>query len=151
LQDLKKSSKTRYYPVTMDKALQKIEEFDGKIAIVGVGCFLKGIRLIQHYKPSYKEKIVFLVGIICGGLKSRFYSDYLSFHTFKNKVNYKNPEYRIKDVNSTALDYSFGAQEVNSDSFNTLKMNRLGDMWGSGLFKAKACDFCEDVTTELAD
>jgi coenzyme F420-reducing hydrogenase beta subunit len=24
-------------------------------------------------------------------------------------------------------------------------------MWGTGLFKANACDFCEDVTTELAD
>ena len=24
-------------------------------------------------------------------------------------------------------------------------------MWGTGLFKANACDFCDDVTTELAD
>jgi coenzyme F420-reducing hydrogenase beta subunit len=24
-------------------------------------------------------------------------------------------------------------------------------MWGTGLFKSNACDFCDDVTTELAD
>jgi coenzyme F420 hydrogenase subunit beta len=32
-----------------------------------------------------------------------------------------------------------------------IKMREMGDMWGSGLFKANACDFCDDVTTELAD
>ena len=30
-------------------------------------------------------------------------------------------------------------------------MATVGDLWGSGLFKANACDFCDDVTTELAD
>jgi coenzyme F420 hydrogenase subunit beta len=30
-------------------------------------------------------------------------------------------------------------------------MRKVGDMWGSGMFKNNACDFCDDVTTELAD
>ena len=30
-------------------------------------------------------------------------------------------------------------------------MRPLGDMWGSGLFKNKACDYCTDVLTELGD
>lgn len=30
-------------------------------------------------------------------------------------------------------------------------MRTVGDMWGTGLFKANACDYCDDVTTELAD
>lgn len=30
-------------------------------------------------------------------------------------------------------------------------MREVGDMWGTGLFKANACDFCDDVVTELAD
>lgn len=30
-------------------------------------------------------------------------------------------------------------------------MRTVGNMWGTGLFKANACDFCDDVTTELAD
>src|SRR5690606_7028653 len=63
---------------------------------------------------------------------------------------YRNQEYRIKDPNSLASDYSFGAFGKN-DSFNQVKMVSLGDMWGTGLFKSHACDFCTDVTTELAD
>ena len=30
-------------------------------------------------------------------------------------------------------------------------MRGLGNMWGTGLFKNNACDFCDDVTCELAD
>ena len=30
-------------------------------------------------------------------------------------------------------------------------MRTVGDMWGMGSFKANACDFCDDVTAELAD
>ena len=48
------------------------------------------------------------------------------------------------------MDYSFGAFNE-SGEFQKVRMQTLGDMWGSGLFKANACDFCDDVTTELAD
>jgi coenzyme F420-reducing hydrogenase beta subunit len=30
-------------------------------------------------------------------------------------------------------------------------MRDIGDMWGTRFFKSNACDFCEDVTSELAD
>lgn len=90
-----------------------------------------------------------MIGIICGGLKSKFFTDYLAQ---KAGVigEYNKQEYRIKDIQSTAIDYSFGAYD-NSAQFHQLKMKTVGDMWGTGLFKSKACDFCDDVTTELAD
>src|SRR5690606_19754602 len=63
---------------------------------------------------------------------------------------YLKQEYRIKDEKSSASDYSFGAYNSHK-VFHQLKMRTVGDMWGTGLFKANACDFCDDVTTELAD
>ena len=30
-------------------------------------------------------------------------------------------------------------------------MKSVGDMWGTGYFKPNACDFCEDLSGELAD
>lgn len=38
-----------------------------------------------------------------------------------------------------------------SNTTKLIKIREVGDMWGTGLFKANACDFCDDVTTELAD
>src|SRR5690606_21486056 len=64
--------------------------------------------------------------------------------------DYFKQEYRIKDKNSTASDYSFGAYDKTHD-FYQMKMSKVGDMWGTGLFKSNACDFCTDVLTELAD
>jgi len=147
--DITKISKTRYIPVTLEELFLKIDEIYGKIAVSGVACFIKAIRLKQHYHPELKDKIPFLVGIICGGLKSKFFTDYLAQRS-GILTNYSKQEYRIKDAKSTSSDYSFGAFDE-KNNFHQIKMKLVGDMWGTGMFKANACDFCDDVTTELAD
>lgn len=149
--DLFKISKTRYHPVTLAGALEKIKNIEGKIAVSGVGCFVKAIRLAQEKDPVLKEKIVFVVGIICGGLKSKFFTDYLASRAGAKLDNYSNPDYRVKDTKSTASDYSFSCLDKISHTEKIIKMRTVGDMWGTGLFKSNACDFCDDVTTELAD
>lgn len=143
------ASKTRYYPVTMENLFDIIGRRKGRVAVSGVACFIKAIRLKQNYHPELKEKIPFLVGIICGGLKSRLYTDFLS-QSAGIEGSYVEPEYRVKDPNDWANHYSFSAVDNKSER-HSIKMGRLGDMWGSGLFKSKACDFCTDVLTELAD
>jgi len=146
---IKETSKTRYIPVTLAQLFKEINQKEGKVAVSGVACFIKAIRLKQHYHPELKEKIPFLIGIICGGLKSQFFTDYLSQKS-GIKGDYHQQQYRIKDRNSSASDYSFGAYDSKNE-FHQMKMKTVGDMWGTGLFKSKACDFCDDVTTELAD
>ena len=149
--ELLTASKTRYYPVTLSSVFSKIDELEGKVAIVGIACFIKSIRLAQHSNPYLKEKIPFLVGIICGGVKSRFFTEYLADKAGVPKNHCFKPEFRIKDMNSTAGDYSFGCFSNKDNQKKIIKMRTVGDMWGTGLFKANACDFCDDVTTELAD
>jgi len=148
--DLLKASKTRYYPVTLEGALLELNKFNGKVAIVGVGCFLKAVRLKQYEDTIFKDKVSFLIGIICGGLKSKYYTDFLASKTIGNNFKcIEKPEYRIKNYESMASDYSFGL-DYNRKK-HLLRMRNVGDMWGTGFFKSNACDFCEDVTSELAD
>ncbi|MCF3112116.1 Coenzyme F420 hydrogenase/dehydrogenase, beta subunit C-terminal domain [Niabella sp. CC-SYL272] len=149
VEDIKRTSKTRYIPITLEKLFTEINKIEGRIAVSGVACFIKAIRLKQYYYPDLKNKIPFLIGIICGGWKSRFFTDFLAQHAGISG-SYHNQQYRIKDANSMASDYSFGAYDE-MDVFYQMKMSTVGDMWGSGLFKSKACDFCTDVLTELAD
>ncbi|MEQ4671089.1 Coenzyme F420 hydrogenase/dehydrogenase, beta subunit C-terminal domain [Providencia manganoxydans] len=149
-EELKRASKTKYYPVTLENSLKKIKDLNGNVAIVGVACFIKGIRLAQYYDPSLKEKINFLIGIICGGIKSTFFAEYLASKTGVSPTEYTKPNFRVKDINSTASDYAFSCTNKIGEE-KLIKMWKVGDMWGTGLFKANACDFCDDVTTELAD
>lgn len=148
--DIDKISKTRYYPVTMQGFFEKLSGIVGKVAVSGVACFVKAIRLKQMYYPEYKDKIPFVLGLICGGIKSTFFSDYLALSSGAN-VNYQYPEFRVKDFSSTANDYSFRCTSVDDNETFQIKMKTVGDMWGTGYFKSNACDFCTDVTTELAD
>ena len=150
--DLLVASKTRYFPVTLATVFSEIDKLDGHVAIVGVGCFIKAIRLAQHSDPKLKEKIQFLIGIICGGVKSRYFTEYLASKLDVKPADIQKPQFRKKDISSTANDYSFACSTNKSDNEEkSIKMRTVGDMWGTGLFKANACDFCDDVTTELAD
>jgi len=144
------SSKTRYYPVTLAKMLRDLHPLEGRVAIVGVACFIKAVRLAQYRDPELKKKIPFLIGIICGGLKSKFFTEYLARKAGVIE-NIQQPQYRIKNLQGSAGDYSFGCLDSQTNSNKTIRMKTVGDMWGTGLFKANACDFCDDVTTELAD
>lgn len=150
-EELLAASKTKYYPVTLSNVFTKIHDLKGKVAISGVACFIKAIRLAQYRDPALKEKIPFLVGIICGGVKSRFFTEYLAEKTGTSSQDYQKPQYRIKNMESSAGDYSFGCYDMKTKQTNTIRMKSVGDMWGTGLFKANACDFCDDATTELAD
>jgi len=149
-QDITKISKTRYVPVTMVELFEKISTIEGKVAVSGVACFVKAIRLKQFYYPEFKEKIPFIVGIICGGLKSKYYTDFLA-QSAGCFSEYGFAQYRVKDKDRYALDYKFSCIEKHNNKIHMVEMKSLGDMWGTGLFKSNACDFCDDVVTELAD
>ena len=145
-----RASETKYFPVTYAEVLQRIRNYEGRVAITGVGCFIRSIRLLQHYDPIFREKIVFTIGIICGGLKSAFFSDYLADKAGSH-TGYLSPRFRVKDPNSSANDYSYQCIDERTEDLKKIKMRSVGDMWGSGYFKARACEVCDDVTTELAD
>jgi coenzyme F420 hydrogenase subunit beta len=150
VEEITQISKTRYIPVTLEKLFQELSKIDGKVAVSGVACFVKAIRLKQMYDPVLKEKIAFIVGIICGGLKSKYYTDYLAQEA-GCKTEYNYAQYRVKNKESYALDYKFSCIEKSDKKIHMVDMQSLGDMWGTGLFKSNACDFCDDVLTELAD
>ena len=150
-QELLEGSKTRYFPVTLSEVFSKINRLEGNIAIVGVACFIKAVRLAQYRDPVLKNKIHFLVGIICGGVKSSFFTEYLADKAGVSKKYINKPNYRIKDFDSGVGDYSFSCENSDTNKKSSIRMREVGDMWGTGLFKANACDFCDDVTTELAD
>lgn len=151
INDLRKTAKTKYYPVSFKRLFEKIETTDGKFAVVGVPCFIKAVRLAQAKNPLLKKRIVFTVGIICGGIKSKFYTEYMVDKAGGNIDDYSKPSYRVKNPKGNAGDYSFRFITSADNTEHQIRRRSMGDMWGTGLFKANACDYCDDVAAELAD
>ena len=148
--DVTKASKTRYYPVSIEATIRHVQMNPGRYAVVGLPCTLKAIRLAQRIDATLRDRIVFLIGIFCGGMKTRHYTEFLAAHAGVRVEDIRHPEYRVKNPDSTADDYSFSCATPDG-TLHSVKMQELGDMWGTGLFKPNACDYCDDLTGEVAD
>jgi len=149
--DIIQSSETKYFPVNLSDVISRIEKNEGTYAIIGVPCFIKALRLAQEYNRLLNRRLVFMIGIVCGGVKSSFFTDFMLQKAGISKNDCTRPEYRIKDPSSTAHDYSFGGYDRSKNKHLSVKVRSVGDMWGTGLFKANSCDLCDDVMAELAD
>ncbi|MDH7500154.1 MAG: coenzyme F420 hydrogenase/dehydrogenase beta subunit N-terminal domain-containing protein, partial [candidate division NC10 bacterium] len=79
IDETKNGAKSAYYPVEMSQVLQFIKDQPAVYAIVGLPCFMKGIRLLSSRSPVFKERVRFCIGLVCGHLKSARYADMLAW------------------------------------------------------------------------
>ncbi|MDO8336418.1 MAG: Coenzyme F420 hydrogenase/dehydrogenase, beta subunit C-terminal domain, partial [Candidatus Saccharibacteria bacterium] len=153
VQELKSAGTSFYYPVSYDNVLKYIQETPGKYAITGVPCFHKALRQLRLVNPIIDQRVVLQIGIVCGQMKSSYYLEYLDRKAVKT-TPLVNACFRRKDEDSRADDYLFEGEFINNtgDREKRIVRNRdIGSNWAMGLFKPKACDFCDDVYAETAD
>lgn len=151
--DLFATGTSCYYPVSYDDVLKYVIVNPGRYAITGVPCFHKALRQLKVVTPVIAERVVYQIGIVCGQMKSSFYLDYLSRKTGEDAPPV-NACFRRKDELSRADDYFFEASfKTTSGDIETrnIKNSEIGSNWAMGLFKPRACDFCDDVFAETAD
>jgi coenzyme F420 hydrogenase subunit beta len=151
VEDIGLASKTKYYPVTLTEVIDFIDASDSRFAITGVPCFIKAIRLRQMQDSNFSEKIKFTVGIFCGGYKTKGFTEYLIQKSGGTLDDNYEIDYRKKSVSGVSSDYSFSIKSLHEKNDKSIKMSAVGDMWGTGLFKPNACDFCDDMASELSD
>ena len=153
VEDVRKGTKSRYYPIEMSKALCKIRDHPGKFAFVGVPCFVKAVRLLSAADKAFEEKFSFSISLFCGHLKSAKYVDYLIRKVGIDPENVVYVDFRRK-LATSASDYAIEIVEKrNNEEIKHTKPMRevVEDPWGSGIFKYSACDYCDDVAGETAD
>lgn len=151
--DVTVGSTSFYYPVTYSEVLQFIENNPGRYAITGVPCFHKALRLLKRENPLYRERIRYQLGLVCGQLKSALYFEYL-LRKAGAAGEVEAASFRRKAPQGRADEYFFEAITRNTDgSQATYRVGnrQIGINWGMGLFKPKACDYCDDVFAETAD
>lgn len=151
---IKQGVKSKYYPVEMSEVLQHILDNPGRYVIVAVPCFIKAIRLASRESKILKERLIFTVGLICGHLKSKSFSELLAWQCGVKPANLSNIDFRTKSTKGAASNYAVTViGEINKQRVTIVKnvSELYGSNWGHGFFKYKACDFCDDVFGETAD
>lgn len=149
--EVRGGAKSAYHPVTLVDALDRIRANPGHYAITGVPCFIKAIRLLMAQEPVLAERIRFTVGLICGGMKSKHYSEAIAWEQGIPPQDLVRIDFRKKFPDKPA---QFKGNEVESRS-GVIRLKSSKDLfvtdYGMGFFKPNACDYCDDVVGELAD
>jgi coenzyme F420-reducing hydrogenase beta subunit len=145
-----RSAGSAYYPVEISECLKIVLKNPGRYAVIGLPCFVKGIRLAQMKIPKLKERVVVCAGLTCGGLRTRGFAEALirKMGLPPDKVN--RIAFRVKEEGKPASNYSI----VISTDESTKSIDLMafpGYLWMLGMFKLRACNFCDDIFAELAD
>ncbi|WP_416448236.1 Coenzyme F420 hydrogenase/dehydrogenase, beta subunit C-terminal domain [Leeuwenhoekiella sp. A2] len=155
LASIYQGAKSRYYPIELSKVVQMVRNTPGRYAIVGLPCFIKSIRLLQREDSVIKDRIKFCIGLVCGHLKSANFGNMWAWQIGVNPKSLKEINFRTKLSGFGANQYGVTVRgEVDGTEKTVVSppLNQLyGGNWGWGLFKYKACDYCDDVVAETAD
>lgn len=150
--DILAGSTSAYYPVTMTEALNFIKNNSGKFAITALPCFSKAIRLLCLQDEVLNKRVKYILGIICGHLKSTGFAESLAWQIGVKPDNLKAIEFRNKIEGKKANEKGiYTIDKENNKSPVVSSRTLAGGNWGHGLFKYKACDYCDDIVGETAD
>ena len=150
IDSIRQSAKSAYYPVEMSVVIKKILKNKGRYAIIGLPCFLKGLRLAAEKNKKLRERVIITIGLVCGQMKSKHYTTYLaSLAGINGKL--KKVNYRGKDSQKPASNYFFHCINEENSERRLFWDEGVGMAWNNRWFTPNACNFCDDVFAELAD
>lgn len=139
-----------YYPVEMSGVIRHILETPGRYAVTGLPCFIKAIRLAQQKNPKLRERIVVTVGLVCGQLKSRHFTEYIaSLADLPGKA--ARVRYRGKSQDQPANNFYFAFTSTAGDERRIFWNEGIAEAWTNRWFTPRACNYCDDVFAECAD
>lgn len=144
--------KSHYIAASLSDALHRISETDGRFAIIGVPCVIRGVRALCRERPEYSDRVRYVVALVCGHAKTPAYAESLAWQVGVEPEVLGQVDFRIKHADRGANDYDFGARAQGDHEWHTAPARDLvGANWGHSAFQPEACNFCDDVVGETAD
>jgi coenzyme F420-reducing hydrogenase beta subunit len=154
INELKKGSKSKYYPIESSEMIEYIKNNPGEYALVGIPCFIKAIRMLSLENEIINQRIKFTIGLVCGHLKSDYFAKSIAWELGIKPDQINNIDFRIKYEDKPANRYGLEVEGLINDEKvkrEAVSSSLYVTNWGHGLFKYKACDYCDDVLAENAD
>ena len=85
-----------------------------------------------------------MVGLVCGHLPNRFYTDYLADQSAGRATRVTSVDYRSKEGTSNAADFNFVAMTENGVVGRPLSFFRtVNTPYTYGMFQHNACNYCD--------
>mgnify|MGYP000937817459 CR=1 FL=1 len=150
LEDVRNGAGSAYYPVEMSEVIKHVMEIPGRYAITGLPCFIKAVRLAQNKNAKLRDRIVVTVGLVCGQMKSKHFTDYIAALVgVRDKVT--EVRYRGKSRDRPATDYHYIFTTADGEELNIHWSEGIAEAWTNRWFTPRACNYCDDILAECAD
>lgn len=154
IEDVRGAAGSCYYPVELSGPLQQIwtDKVDRRYAVVGIPCFLHGVRRAMIRHGRLRRRIAYLLGLACGFCPTAWYTEVLAAWVGVRLSEVQTVGYRFKDGISMAEDYRFRAQRRNGEWSRPVGfLETWSHLWGRYYFAHNTCNYCDDVFAEVAD
>lgn len=150
---LRKMAGSRYYPVDAGQVIRALNSLkaDKRYAFVGLPCTLKGLRLAMNLMPRLNRRIAYIMGLVCGHLPNRFYTEYLSCLSKISPTELISADFRRKRSDHHAGNYSFRAMASDNRFGRDVPYKKIKAIWSHNYFQVNSCNFCDDIFSEVAD
>lgn len=149
-EDVRNGAGSAYYPVELSGVIRQVLEMPGRYAVTGLPCFIKAIRLAQQMNIKLQERIVVTIGLVCGQLKSKHFTEYIAtFAGVRGKVT--SVRYRGKSQNHPANNYHYAFITEYGEKYRIFWNEGIAEAWSNRWFTPNACNYCDDIFAECAD
>ena len=134
---------SKYCPVSFHEALERLNETDERIAFIGTPCQIEALRMLQEREPWLRERVRFVIGFFCGGMK-----DYRELDRLIVRQG-------MRPADVARFSFRGGGQPGRMtmvDALGRTKTRPYPDyVTDTGFRKLSRCRLCVDGTAELAD
>jgi len=149
-EEVRTGAGSAYYPVEVSGVIREVLAVPGRYAVTGLPCFIKAIRLAQQQNKKLRERVAVTLGLVCGQLKSRRFTEYAAaLAGVRGEV--VGVRYRGKSPDQPASNFYFSFATRDGEEHKIFWREGIGEAWGNRWFTPKACNYCDDVFAECAD
>jgi coenzyme F420-reducing hydrogenase beta subunit len=151
--ELIKACGSVYYPTELSEVIRYVMNHDGSYVITALPCYAKAIRLAQEKNKKLRKRIRYIIGLVCGQMKSKEFTHRLAKFVIGTE-RLVSVKYRVKQPNQPANNFAYEfIGENGSTGIVGFTENDLGPsrMWTSRMFTPMACNSCTDVFAQCAD
>lgn len=150
VEGLRSGSGAAYYPAQMSDVIRCVLNESKRYAITGLPCFIKAVRLAQARNDKLRKRIVATVGLVCGQMKSKLFTEYIASLT-GIEGSICSVYYRGKDPAQPAINYHYVLRNMEGDERRIFWNDGISKAWTNRWFTPMACNYCDDVFSECAD
>lgn len=142
-----------YYPIEISETIKSIKSRDELTAVVCLPCQATALRLAMKQDRRLKERIKYIIGLICGGMPGKSLVEYIATDSgcdFSaiDKATFREKDAGINCNNCQVKMYAKGELKCTSRFHNG---ESFGFAYLNHLFHNVACDACDDIFAESAD